>query len=155
MQRQTNIDLNKIQAIGCDGTNTNIGWKTGAMRRLEEKFKGFLHWNIYQLHGNKLPLRHLLIQLDGKTSGPTQFTGTVGKLFNETRFENLQVVNFQPIPAETIDINEEHFADLTSDQKYLLEMYRAVSSGFCEPTLASRKSEKMVQSRWLPTTSEH
>ena len=136
------IDINKIQAIGCDGTNTNVGWKTGVIRRLEEKFKRPLHWNICQLHGNELPLRHLLIQLDGKTSGPTQFTGPVGKLLNETRFENLQVVNFQPIPAETIDINEEYRADLSSDQKYLLEMYRAVSSSFCEPTLASRILEK-------------
>ena len=63
------------------------------------------------------------------------------------------MVNFQPIPAETIDINEEYFADLSSDQKYLLEMYRAVSSGFCEPTLASRKLGKMAHSCWLTTAS--
>ena len=147
------IGINKIQAIGCDGTSTNVGWKTGEIRRLEEIFKRSLHWNICQLHGNELPLSHLLIQLDGKTSGPTQFTGPVGKLLNETRFENLQVVNFQPIPAETIDINEEYFADLSSDQKYLLEMYRAVSSGFCEPTLASRKPGKMAHSLRLTTAS--
>ena len=55
------IDLNKIQAIRCDGTNSNVGWKTGVIRRLEEKFKRPLHWNICQLHGNELPLRHLLI----------------------------------------------------------------------------------------------
>ena len=97
--------------------------------------------------------RHLLIQLEGRTSGPTQFTGPVGKLLNETRFENLQVVNFQPIPAETIDINEEYFADLSSDQKYILEMYRAVSSGFCEPMLASQKPGKMAHSRSLTTAS--
>ena len=68
-------------------------------------------------------------------------------LSEETRFENLQVVNFQPIPAETIDINEEYFADLSSDQKYLLEKCRAKSSSFCEPTLASRKPGKMAHSR--------
>ena len=27
------IDISKIQAIGCDGTNTNVGWKTGVIRR--------------------------------------------------------------------------------------------------------------------------
>ena len=120
---------------------------------MKENFKRPLHWNICQVHGNKLSLKHLLIQLDGKTSGPTQFTDPASKLLNETRFENLQVVNFQPIPAETIDINEKYFADLSSDQKYLLEMYRAVSSGFCEPTLASRKPGKMAHSRWLTAAS--
>jgi len=93
--KTSKFDINKIQSIRCDGTNTNVGWKTGIIRRLEKKFQRPLHWIICQLHGNELPLRHLLIQLDGKTSGPTQFTGAVGKLLNETRFENLQMVNFQ------------------------------------------------------------
>ena len=52
------IDFSKIQAIGCDGTNTNVGWKTGVTRKLEENFKRPLHRNICQLHGNELPLRH-------------------------------------------------------------------------------------------------
>ena len=105
--KKKQIDINKIQSIGCDGTNTNVGWKTGVIRRLEENFQRPLHWIICQLYGNELPLRHLLIRLDGKTGGPTQFTGPIGKLLNETRFENLQVVNFQPIPAEAIDVSEE------------------------------------------------
>ena len=32
------IDTNKIHAIGCDGTNTNVGWKTSVIRRVEENF---------------------------------------------------------------------------------------------------------------------
>ena len=52
------IDFSKIQAIGCDGINTNVGWKTGVTRKLEENFKRPLHRNICQLHGNELPLRH-------------------------------------------------------------------------------------------------
>ena len=99
--------LNKIQSIGCDGTNTNVGWKTGVIKRLEENFQRPLRWIICQLHGNELPLRHWLIHLDGKTSEPTQFTGPIDKLLNETRFENLPAVNFQPIPAEAIDVSEE------------------------------------------------
>ena len=151
--KEKQIDINKIQAIVCDGTNTNVGWKTGVIRRLEENFQRPLHWIICQLHGNELPLTHLLIHLDGKTSGPTRFTGPISKLLNETRFENLQVVNFQPIPAEAIDVSEEYFADLSSDQKYLLEMYQAVSSGLCQQTLASLKPGKMTHSRWLTTAS--
>jgi len=94
-----------------------------------------------------------LIQLDEKTSGQTQITGPVGKLLNEKRFENLQVVHFQSIPVETIDIIEEYFADLSSDKKYLLEMYRVVLLDLSEPTLACRKPGKMAHSRWLTTAS--
>ena len=32
------IDINKIQSIECDGTNTNVGWKTGVIRRRDENF---------------------------------------------------------------------------------------------------------------------
>ena len=75
--KEKRIDINKIQSIGCDGTNTNVGWKTVVIRRLEENFQRPLHWNICQLHGNELPLRHLLTHLDGKMGGPTQFTGPI------------------------------------------------------------------------------
>ena len=106
-----------------------------------------------QLHGNELPLRHLLIQLDGKTSGPRQYTGPVGKLFRETNFENLPIINFELISADVIDITEEHSSDLSSDQKYLFEMYKAVSIGVCKPSLLSKKPGKMAHSGWLTTVS--
>ena len=37
--KEKQIDINKIQAIGCDGTNTNVSWKTEVIRRLEENFQ--------------------------------------------------------------------------------------------------------------------
>ena len=106
-----------------------------------------------QLHGSELPLRHLLIQLDGKTSGPRQYTGPVGKLLCEINFENLPIINFEPIFADVIDIDEEHSSDLSSDQKYLFEMYKAVSIGVCKPSLASKKPGKMAHFQWLTTAS--
>ena len=33
------IDVTKIDSIGCDGTNANVGWKSGVISRLEEKLK--------------------------------------------------------------------------------------------------------------------
>ena len=50
-----------LQAIGGDSTNVNIGWKGGAIVHLE------------------LSLRHLMIELDGKTVNNNKFTGAVGK----------------------------------------------------------------------------
>ena len=62
----------------------------------------------------------------------------MGKLFHEKNFENLQIVNFESIVAEIIDISEDYTADLYSNQKYLLDMHRAVSLGLCKSMLASR-----------------
>ena len=147
------IDVTRIDSFGCDGTNVNVGWKSGILRRLEKKLKRPLHWIICQLDSNELPLRHLLIQLDGKTSGPRQFTGPIGRLLYETNFENLPIVDFQPIPAEVIEIDENYSTDLSSDQRYLFEMYEAVSTGVCKSSLASQKPGVMAHSRWLTTAS--
>ena len=147
------LDVSLIDSIGCDGTFTNVGWKSGVIRRFEEKLRKPRHWIVCQLHSNKLPLRHLFIHLDSKTSGPGQFTGPIGKLLSETNYENLQVVNFEPIPVDTTDIAEEYFSDLSSDRRYLAEMCNAVSTGICKPPLASRKPGKMAHSRWLTTAS--
>ena len=147
------LDVSLIDSIRCDGTFTDVGWKSGVIKRFEEKLRKPVQWIVCQLHGNELPLHHLFIHLDGKTSGPLQFTGPIGKLLSETNFENLQVVNFEPIPVDTIDIAEEYFSDLSSDQRYLAEMCNAVSTGVCKPPLASRKPGKMVHSRWLTTAS--
>ena len=136
------IDVTKISSIGCDGTNANVGWKSAVIRRLEEKLRRPLPWIVCQLHGNELPLCHLLIQLDGKTSGARQYTGTDGKLLCETNFENLPIINFEPISAEVVDIDEEHCNDLSSNQKYLFEMYKAVSTGVCKPSPASKNLQK-------------
>src|SRR5207253_1076375 len=43
--------------------------------------------------------------------------------------------------------------DLSSDQKYLLDISRAVSSGECPPDLAYRSPGKMAHSRWLTTAN--
>ena len=54
-------------AIGGDSTNTNTGWKGGIIQFIEKKLEKKLMWIICALHTNELPLRHLIIDLDGKT----------------------------------------------------------------------------------------
>ena len=72
------IGVFKINSLGCDRTNTNMGWKSGVIKRLEEKLGRYFHWIIRQLDCNELPLWHLLIRLEGKTCGPCQYTGPIG-----------------------------------------------------------------------------
>ena len=73
-----NFDLNDVVAIGCDGTAVNTGCKREVIRLLEEKLEKPLHWLVCLLHANRLPLRHLINHVDGKTSGPATFTGPIG-----------------------------------------------------------------------------
>lgn len=52
--------------------------------------------------------------------------GPIGKNLFETNFENLKIVDFEPILIDDIDIDQELVSDLSSDQKYLLEMHQEV-----------------------------
>ena len=49
-----------------------------------------------------------------------------------------------------IEIND---TELSTDQKYLLDIYRAVLGGSCSSSLAARNPGKMVHSRWLTTAN--
>ena len=41
----------------------------------------------------------------------------------ETNFKNLQIVHFEPIPADVIDIDKRFFTDLLQIKDTCLEMY--------------------------------
>ena len=89
--------LDKFVAIGCDGTNVNTGRKGGIIALMEQELQKPLQWLICQLHANELPLRHLLIHLDGATSGPHAFKGKIGKAMSVC--ETLPIVDFTPIES--------------------------------------------------------
>ena len=63
-------NVEKLVAIGCDGTVVNTGQKGGVIRLIEQKLKRPLQWFTCQLHANELLLRHFLQHIDGsKTTG--------------------------------------------------------------------------------------
>ncbi|CAH0555064.1 unnamed protein product [Brassicogethes aeneus] len=136
------IDKTKILVIGCDGTAVNTGHKGGVLRLLEEYCGGPLQWLICQLHGNEIPLRHLFQHLDGLTTGPPEFSGPIGKKLSEC--DKLQVINVESdLP---VDVDE---TELSTDQKYLLQICRAVVSGNVSDSVARRDPGKVSHSRWL------
>ena len=51
-------EKNNVIAIGCDGIAVNTRAKGNAIRMIELKLNKPIYWFIYQLHANKLPLRH-------------------------------------------------------------------------------------------------
>jgi hypothetical protein len=93
------------------------------------------------LYVNELPLRHLIIHLDGLT-GPKGFSGSLGKALNK-------VEAFKPIeskmPLMTIA------SELSTDQKYLYEICQTVSTGICLKNLEVWNPGQIEHARWLTT----
>lgn len=138
------ISLENLVAIGCDGTITNTGKFGGVIRQFEKRINRPLQWIICLLHMNELPLRHLFIHLDGETTGPASFTGTIGKLLENC--QKLPVINYEKIESELPEISKK---DLSADQKYLYDITTAVIKGQCSSDLAERTPGKMSHARWL------
>lgn len=145
-----NINITNLVAIGCDGTVTNTGNKNGVITLLEKEARKPLQWLICLFHGNELPLRHLHKFLDGKTAGPKSYSGNIGKALENC--EKQTVIDFQRIEGNLPD-QLRALSDLSSDQKYLLEICLAVSSGVCTPDLAARSPGKLSHARWLTTAN--
>ena len=100
------------------------------------------------LHFNELPLRHLFCHLDGTTSGPSTFTGAIGKAL--ANCNKLPVVTYVSIlEPDFPDIGNDVLIDLSTDQKYLYEICMAIRSGNCAADLAQREPGKMSHARWL------
>lgn len=126
--RSKNKDFDQLVAIGCDDTATNTGWKNGVIHNVEVKLGHPAQWFICLLHFNELSFRRLFKSVDGKTTGPSSFSGKIGK--HLPSYEKRPVGKFEVINSVDINITK---TDLCKDQQYLLKMYRAVSTGECAP----------------------
>lgn len=142
---QLKMSLEDTLAIGCDGTVTNTGKYGGVIRLLEKRLHRPLQWIICLLHFNELPLRHLFSKLDGTTTGPTTYSGAIGKLLDDC--EKRSVVVFEKIEGMLPNIS--NIKDLSSDQRYLYDITSAVISGKCSPDLSNLSPGKMSHARWL------
>lgn len=142
------VNVSNVIAVGCDGTNVNTGLKGGVIRILEEKLKKPLQWAICLLHFNELPFRHLFEHLDGKTTGPNSFSGPIGKSLSNC--VSLQIANFQKIDFDLPIVTAK---DLSTDQKYLLDISKAIQEGQCSIELARRYPGTIAHSRWLTTAN--
>lgn len=103
------------------------------------------------LHGIELLLRTLIENLDGPYKSKNQLSGPIGKVLNEC--EKLQVVGCEAInfPCDVVDDN----IILSTDQKYLFEMCKAISVGCVHPSLAARKCGPINKARWVTTACRY
>lgn len=147
--QENEIDTSNIVAIGCDGTNVNTGALGGVVCLLEKKLNRPIHWFVCMLHANELPLRHLFQKLDGGTHGPKAFSGVIGKALMNC--ETLPIVAYSPIALGICPNMDE--IELSTDQKYLYNICKAVDIGHCSCDLAFQKPGPVCHSRWLTTAN--
>ena len=144
-------DIDKIlEAIGGDSTAVNTGWKGGAIALLEKRLNRKLIWLICALHTNELPLRHLMIKLDGRTISDNRFEGPIGKLILTVLDLKIKE-NIPPIDIEItlVDLDSEILADLSSDQKYLYDIVTAIKTGHLTENIKNKKIGPHHHARWL------
>ena len=85
--------------VSGDSTNTNSGLRGGVIAFLEKLLGHKVHWIICQIHVNELPLRHLIINLDGPYTHKSGFSYRIGKLLEKV--DTLSVVHdFDPVEAD-------------------------------------------------------
>ena len=101
-------------AVGSDWTNTYTGSNNGVIVILEQTFDSPWQWIICLLNCIELPLRHIILNIDGETSGPVGFKGPISKTLANS--EELPVINFSEIECERISVDE---SEVSNDQKYL------------------------------------
>ncbi|KAK3931073.1 Differentially expressed in FDCP 6 [Frankliniella fusca] len=87
---------------------------------------------------------------DGATGGPNTWTGPIGQQLKTC--QELPVVKFQPIALDLPD-PELDSAVLSTDQRYCLDIARAISTGTCPPALAARDPGIVNHSRWGTTAN--
>ena len=127
-----------VKVLGCDGTAVNTGTTGGVCRLFEIVSGSSVHWFICQLHANELNLRHVLIALDGTTSGPRSFTGPIGKQCASDVWER-EVVAFAAVPGCVEELPDAVVRQLSHDQEHLYHLARAVQSGAIPDRTASRR----------------
>ncbi|CAG9834785.1 unnamed protein product [Diabrotica balteata] len=139
---ENSIALQEIEAIGCDGTVVNTGVKGGVIRLLEEhlqnRFSGLYVCYMQMNYPFDIFFTIFFHHLDGDTSGPRGFSGPIGKQLLQC--DQLPIVAFKPIKGNLPTIPESILKELSTDQKYLYEMYHVVSSGQCTTSVYRSKT---------------
>ena len=64
--------------------------------------------------------------------------------------DTLSIVNYIPVSVTLPKIDKK---SLSSDQKYLLDICKAISTGYCPNALANRNPGKLNHARWVTTAN--
>lgn len=145
---------NDLTALGSDGANTNIGGDGGINSFIEVALKRPLHWFVCMLHANELPLKNLILKLDGKTTGRNSFSGPIGKAIEQISRPTI-IADFKPFKGsqKLEQLPVVVYKKLSNDQKYLFRIVNALITGEFSDDLRQLKVGNLCHSRWLTTAS--
>jgi len=143
-----------LQAIGGDSTNVNTGWNGGVMHFVEVKLSRKLIWLVCALHTNELPLRRLIMTLDGKTLSNNKWTGEIGKML-DTATELAIDSSFTKVSIGEpfIPLTDSVINNLSADQAYGYRITQAIRTGELPADLALLEIGPVSHSRWLTTAN--
>ena len=142
--------LESTKALLVDNTSVNTGWKNCLVVKLEKKLGRNLYTVGCALHQNELPFRSLFENLDDATTGPQNFSGSLGKQC-KTNCHNQPTAQFKPVEnlTKTILVFEEVLNDLSTDQHLLYEYIKRIGVGEVDQKYASWKIGPIYHARWL------
>lgn len=137
-----------MDVIGADGTAVNTGCANGAIRHLELHLKRPLQRAICQLHLNEMPFRHIFKELDGKTTGPSSYSGHIGSAI-DAQLVDLDPIKFCKVRGRVKQIPRTVVNQFTGDQKYFYDICHAVQTGEIPTGLELKSPGKLSEERWL------
>uniref|UniRef100_UPI00358F4A34 uncharacterized protein n=1 Tax=Myxine glutinosa TaxID=7769 RepID=UPI00358F4A34 len=124
------------------------------MHWVEVKLCRKLIWLVCTLHTNELPLRHLIIALDGKTLSNNKWTGNIGKMLDTaTELEIDPSFTKLSIGEPLISLSDNVLTDLSTDQAYGYKITQAIRTGELPTDLALLEIGPVSHSRWLTTAN--
>ncbi|KAG0725912.1 hypothetical protein GWK47_037650 [Chionoecetes opilio] len=125
------------------------------MRKLELHLGRKLVWLVCNLHTGELPLRHLIVGLDGPTLSDKQLSGPIGKLLDSaTDFEINPNFTRISVGPPLIKLPDKVIQDLSTDQHYSYKIVCAVRDGVLPAGLALLEIGPVNHSRWLTTANK-
>ena len=140
--------------MGGDSNNVNTGWEGGVIQFVESKLNKRLNWLIYALRTNELPLRHLIVELGGKTLSNSKWSGELGKMLDTVTELNTNR-NFEAVTLgePLIALPDKIIKNLSTDQAYGYRIVTAIRTRVLLENLINLKIGPVSHSRWLTTAN--
>ena len=140
--------------VGCDSTNVNTGGLGGVTYFLEKKLHWKLNWLVCALHTNELPLRRLIITLDGRTLCNNRWMAPICKLLDSMTELPTNPSFARGISGDLlISLFPEVVEDLSSNRFYAYNIAEGIRSGAISNDLALLEIYPVDQTRWLTTAN--
>ena len=106
------------------------------------------------LHFNELPLKHLIIMLDGETKGPDSWSGPHGKNIalwckHPQLYQKKPFAKFKQISGNVPENVDPELLSKSHDLWLLYQFCIGIQRGFMDPKIADYKIGQFTLARWL------